>query len=192
MKVKEFLVEPCQRKDIQDFIETNHYSGSINGCFTDYCFKLTYQGNIIGAAFFGQMAMANQWRRFVDSPEKCIELRRLCCIDDTPRNTESYFIGKMLRWLRANTEIELVVSYADAEYGHSGVIYRASNFTYLGFKPGAKVIIHGGKRYHDKAIRTMYKGRLKPFAQRLRDALGSGLACYKDTKGKHCYTYRLR
>ena len=40
-----------------------------------------------------------------------MELRRLVCIDDTPKNTESYFIGKTLRWLKHNTDVEVVVSF---------------------------------------------------------------------------------
>ena len=189
--VKDFVVSICTRKEISEFIEQWHYSGSINGCMTDYCFKLTYQNKIIGAMFYGRMAMANQWKRFGDSPDKVIELRRLCCVDKTPKNTESFFIGKSLRWLKSNTSIEVVVSYADAEYGHTGTIYKASNFTYLGFKKGAKVILYDGKKYHDKAIRTKYKGELKPFAKRLKNALESGNATYTETLGKHTYIFSL-
>lgn len=192
MKVKDFVVELCERSEITEFIETNHYSHNINGCITDYCFKLTYEGNIIGAMFYGRMAMANQWKRFSDSEDGVTELRRLVCIDDTPKNTESYFIGATLRYLKKNTNVKVVVSYADQEYGHFGTIYRASNFEYHGFKKGAKVIMHNGKQYHDKAIRTKYKGELKPFAKRLVDALASGEAYYKETVGKHTYVYNLR
>jgi len=48
------------------------------------------------------------------------------------------------------------------------------------------------RRYHDKTIRTKYKGVLKPFAKRIKDALGSGDAYYKKTKGKFTYTYDIR
>lgn len=192
MKVKEFEVHLCERSEITAFIEANHYSKNINGCIADYCFKLTYNNEIIGAMFYGRMAMANQWKRFGEKESDVIELRRLCCIDDTPRNTESYFIGKTLRYLKKNTTLKTVVSYADQEYGHTGVIYRASNFEYRGFKKGAKVIMYNDKQYHDKAIRTKYKGQLKPFAQRLKDALDNGEAYYKNTAGKHTYVYELR
>lgn len=192
MSVKSYIVKKNDRKDISDFIEKNHYSGSINGCIADYCFGLYDDENLIGAAFFGRMAMAGQWKRFGENERDVIELRRLCCIDDTPKNTESFFIGKMLRWLKKNTDIKVVVSYADAEYGHEGTIYKASNFKYEGFRNGAKVIVWGGKQYHDKAIRTKYKGQLKPFAKRLKDAIQSGNAFYKKTAGKHTYIYRLR
>ena len=46
----------------------------------------------------------------------------------------------VLFWLEQNTKLKTVVSYADAEHGHSGTIYKASNFQYHGFKPGAKII----------------------------------------------------
>tara|TARA_R110000850_G_scaffold223373_1_gene349077 strand:+ start:225 stop:812 length:588 start_codon:yes stop_codon:yes gene_type:complete len=192
MKVKSFTVRRVLRSEVRDFIETNHYSKSINGCIADYCFAMFNGEDMIGAAFFGRMAMAGQWKRFSDKESNVIELRRLCCIDETPKNTESYFIGRMLRWLKKNTDIHIVVSYADAEYGHSGVIYKASNFDYLGKSKGARVIMHNGRRYHDKAIRTKYKGNLKPFAVRIKAALDVGEAYYKDTAGKHTYTYRLK
>jgi hypothetical protein len=97
-----------------------------------------------------------------------------------------------LRWLRKNTEIEVVVSYADAEQNHEGVIYRASNWQYLDFRKGAPVIVWNGKRYHDKSLRTKYKGRLKPFAQNLKTALETGDAKYIPTKGKHTFIYYLK
>ena len=192
MKVKDMKVSLCSRQEISDFIETNHYSKSINGCISDYCFKLTYEDIIIGAAFFGRMAMRNQYKKYSDKPEDIIELRRLCCIDDTPRNTESYFISKMMRYLRLNTAIKKVVSYADQEHGHTGIIYKASNFQYLGMTKGAKVIMLNGRSYHDKSIRTMYNGKLKPFAQRIKDARADGTAYYKDTAGKHTYVYEWK
>ena len=190
--VKQFKCILCERSDIRGFIEKHHYSKNINGCIADYCFALCDKDEMIGAAFFGRMAMPNQWKRFSDTADDITELRRLVCIDDTPKNTESYFIGAMLRWLKKNTNLRLVVSYSDLEYGHGGTIYKASNFKCLGISAGAKVIMYEGKRYHDKSIRTKYKGKLKPFAKRLKDALDSGSAFYKTTKGKNTYIYSLR
>ena len=67
----------------------------------------------------------------------------------------------------------------------------ATNFKHVGFTPGGRVIMYQGKRYHDKTIRTKYNGRLKPFAQRIKDALETGEAYYTKTKGKHIYYYSL-
>lgn len=192
MALQDYTIRHTNRSSISAFIEQNHYSGSINGCIADYCFSLHDGERMIGAMFYGRMAMAGQWKRFAEMENDVTELRRLCCIDDTPKNTESYFIGATLRWLKRNTSHKVVVSYADAEYGHTGVIYRASNFTLEGKRAGARVILFDGKRYHDKAIRTKYKGVLKPFALRIKAALDAGEATYMITAGKFCYTYRLR
>ena len=191
MSLKTWVVKRVTRKDIASFIEKWHYSGSINGCIADYCYALYDNEEMKGAMFFGRMAMANQWRRFSKEEKNVIELRRLCCIDDTPKNTESYFIGAALRQLRKDWRKGVVVSYADKEYGHCGIIYKASNFEMVGEIEGAKVIVWGEKRYHDKAIRTKYKGELKPFAKRIKAALESGEAFYKKTAGKYTFVYYL-
>ena len=192
MSLRDWTVQRVSRQDVSSFIESNHYSGNINGCISDFCYALYDTiGEMKGALFYGRMAMANQWKRFSDNPENVIELRRLCCVDDTPKNTESYFIGRSLKLLESDWMKGIVVSYADKEYGHNGTIYKASNFTMVGEVAGAKVIIYNGKQYHDKAIRTKYKGQLKPFAKRIKDALDSGDAYYKKTAGKYTYIYQL-
>jgi len=191
MKVKDFAIKRVERKDIKNFIEKWHYSGSINGCITDYCYGLYYESNLIGAMFYGRMAMCNQYKRFSANKNNVIELRRLCCIDDTPKNTESYFIGRSLRLLRKDWCNGIVVSYADKEHGHSGIIYKASNFKELEPIKGAKVIVFNGKTYHDKSIRTKHNGILKPFAIRIKNALDNGDAYYKITSGKHTFIYQL-
>lgn len=191
MSVKNYQVIPCERKDIKDFIEEWHYSKSINGVMSDYCFKLMDGEKMIGAMIYGGLAMANAWKKYADSKDDVIELRRLCCIDDTPKNTESYFIGQTLKWLAKNTTIKTIVSYADPEYGHKGVIYQATNFKCIGKTAKGRVIIFNGKKYHDKTIRTKYKGELKPFAKKVKEALENGEAYYKETEGKYIYVYDL-
>ena len=191
-RVKDFTVKICDRKEIKSFIETWHYSKSINGLKSNYCFKLMDKETIIGAMIYGQIGMANVWKKYAANEHDLIELRRLCCIDNTPKNTESYFIGFTLRWLKKNTDIKKVISYADSNYNHSGVIYRASNFNYLGMTLGGRVIVYNNKKYHDKTIRTKYNGKLKPFAAKIKLALKNNLAQYIKTKGKHIYVYDLQ
>lgn len=193
MRVRSFTVRLVDRNEIRDFIETWHYSKSINGVMSSYCFGLYFNGTLIGGMIFGSLGMANAWKKYAESEKKVIELRRLCCIDDTPKNTESFFIGKALKWLLKNTEIDFVVSYSDLNYGHTGVIYQATNFKMVGVTSKGRVIIRksDGKQYHDKAIRTKYKGRLKPFAKKLKDQLENGEAYYKNTLGKNIYVYSL-
>ena|ERR1039458_8498040 len=191
-KVKQFRVELCYIQSITDFIEKWHYSKNVNGLTIDYCFKLIdIEGNIIGAIIYGKIGMADVWRKYAEKESDLVELKRLCCIDNTPKNTESYFIGKTIRWLQKNTSIKKVISYADTTYNHSGTIYKASNFIHVGMTNEGRVIMFEGKRYHDKTIRTMYKGKLKPFALKIKNAIQNGTAKYEDTGAKHIYLYEL-
>lgn len=195
MKLKNILqVRPVLRSEVRHFIETHHYSKSINGVTSDICFGLFWENRLVGAMLFGKLGMAGCWKKYADSADKVIELRRLCCIDDTPPFSESFFIGAALRWLKANTQYAVVVSYADPNHGHQGTIYKASNFTYLGITSPTKVIVRisDQKVFHDKTIRTYYKGKLKPYAQRLVEDLAQGRAEYSTQLGKHIYTYYLR
>ena len=184
--VRDYQVLLCDRKEIVGFVEHWHYSKNVNGLTTDYCFKLLdADGNMIGAMIYGKIAMANVWKKYAQNESELIELKRLCCIDNTPKNTESFFIGHTLRWLKKNTKIKTVISYADTTYSHEGTIYKASNFVHCGMTAKGKVIMYNGKRYHDKTIRTKYKGELKPFAVEIKKALETGDATYVDTLRKH-------
>ena len=49
--------------------------------------------------------------------------------DDLPSNSESRFIGWVLRTIPKGT---ILVSYADSAFGHSGIIYRATNWIFTG------------------------------------------------------------
>lgn len=191
-RVKNFKIVLCHRSEVRDFIEYWHYSKNINGLTTDYCFKLLDEAsNLIGAIIYGKIAMANVWKKYANKEADLIELKRLCCINNTPKNTESFFIGGTLKWLKKNTNIKTVISYADTTYGHSGGIYKATNFASHGMTAKGRVIMYEGKRYHDKTIRTKYNGELKPFANKIKNALLSGDAQYIDTKGKHIFIYNL-
>lgn len=187
-----YTVRQVSRSEVKDFIEEHHYSHNINGLRVAHCFGLFDGETLVGAMLYGGLAMANAWKKYGDSDAEVLELRRLVLIDDTPRNSESFFIGHTLRWLKKNTQVKTIVSYADPNYGHSGVIYRATNFTHVGMTSPGRVIMWRGKKYHDKAIRTKYKGELKPFARELKAALDSGAAKYVKQKPKHIYVYKLR
>ena len=89
------------------------------------------------------------WQMFGENMLKnqkiVLELRRLCTVDDTPKNTESYFIGQTLKYLLKNTNVKTIIAYADPEYGHTGTIYKASNFELIGKTAKGKIIIYNGK-----------------------------------------------
>lgn len=196
-EVRKFRVQACLLAEIKTFVETWHYSKNINGVNANYCFSLHDGDQLIGAMIYGRLGMANAWKKYGRTSEEVIELRRLCCIDDTPKNTESYFIGASLRYLTKHTKIKTIVSYADTYHGHIGTIYKASNFRHVGMTGTTRVIRLGDRQFHDKTIRTYYTNKngirtLKPFATKIKKALEDGTAEYETRPPKHIYVYELR
>jgi len=196
--VRNFTVEPVDRKVIQSFIHRWHYSHDTNGIQQKQCFALYNDGKIIGAIIYAIPSMPNTAKKYnPDNPDRCWELRRLCCIDDTPTNTESYFIGQTLRWIRQNTDTEVIVSYADLEQGHEGIIYKASNFYYLGQSGGGQVLMVDGKKYHARSLNQKEKPYGRALKRRWDNKDGHNFweseqdMHFVKTKPKNIYVYYL-
>lgn len=177
---------------IRSFVEQNHYSRSVNGVKVSYCFAIYTDDVLVGAALFGQLS-TTAWKKYGTCEADVLELRRLVCDQRCPRNTESWFIARCLRWLRKNTLVKTVVSYADPYHGHVGFVYQASNWAYVGQTPSDVLLIdETGKTYHSRAMRTKNNGVLKPFAEKLRLKHDAGLLEKRKVPGKHTYLYALR
>jgi hypothetical protein len=60
---------------------------------------------------------------------KTWELARLYLLDAIPRNAETWLIGRSIRYIKQNhANVRHLVSYADPSAGHSGHVYKASNW----------------------------------------------------------------
>ena len=191
MKARDLEINDCPVSDVRKFIEENHYSKSINGVKITQCFAVTHKGMLCGAVLLGQLS-TTAWKKFGDSEAEVLELRRLVLLDECGRNSESRVIGYCLRWIKKNIkQVKTIVSYADPMHGHSGVIYRASNFKMVGMTPDDKGYYDPelDKTYHSRAMRTKYKGEYKPFVKRLRKKLEDGLLETIILKGKYSYVY---
>lgn len=190
LQPKHFRVRLCTEIEIRDFVEQNHYSKNMNGVMSDCCFSLVYEGAVFGAAVFAGMA-TDAWKKFSDVGSDVLELRRFCLLDSAPKNSESFFLGYCVRFLKKHSNAKIIVSYADESQGHVGTIYKAVGFSYEGATKTAGKWCLNGREYHDKTIRTTYKGKLKPFAERLVKAIADGEATKTEPSMKHCFICTL-
>ncbi len=195
-RLQSFSVKLIDPSESRSFVERWHYSKNATGGTYLYSFGLFHQGFLIGACLYGPVAMRNVAQKYVEQEKDLIELRRLCCIDKTPKNTESYFVGKTIRWLKKNSKLKKIISYADPHYGHEGTIYKASNFTYLGLTgKGCYILDKTGTRRHNRTStgsRIIDGNRIfLPHAVDLQQQLSEGSAKIVKTEGKHIYTYDL-
>jgi len=179
---------------IQQFLKKWHYS--------DYTyiqhketFTLYREGNwgmpeLVGVCVYTRPAGVSAAQKYYpEAPDRCLELRRLCLIDDTPKNAESFFIAKTLRWLKKYTEWEYVISYADPEQGHTGTIYRASNFHYHGMTSGSSYLLVDGKEFHIRTLSMLDR----PYGREINERYKNKDPNVQVIKSgaKHIYTYKL-
>ena len=185
--VRSFIPSPCPREDIRQFLETWHYSGSINGVNISHCFRLdTPAGDLIGAAIVGPPASPQVYRKYSErSKWHLTEIRRLACVDDTPKNTESYFIGWICRWIKKNTPYHRVLAFSDGRVGHVGTIYKASNFKLWG-ETRSRIVRYGQKEYHPRVL-----NKDKPYAREVQRAYAAGEAELVNAGTMYAYTRDL-
>jgi len=116
----------------KSLIIKNHYSHKWSSC--RYAIGLFDGLNLIGVAIYGFPVGRQTVKSITFSLEnnEVLELTRLWLIDEAPKNSESYFLGKTFQWLRKNTNIKVLISYSDPMQDHLGVIYQATNWLYQG------------------------------------------------------------
>ena len=178
MSVTDFTVEHINRKALVSFIEKHHYSHNVNGIQSYHHFGLYTEGNfglpkMIGAMMYAMPSMPATAAKYNPiNPSRCMEL-----------------IGKTLRWLKQNTDIEVIVSFADQHYGHAGTIYKASNFEYLGETAAGQVLMVDGREMHSRSLNQ----KDRPYGRELKRRYDAGdeNIFFKKRKPKHIYTYYL-
>jgi len=132
----QFISDKKQKEECYDFVRKNHYTKSIgSGC--KLCFGLYENENLIGVGLWrtpnGRLTYKLFEKLNVENNKKILDLTRLCCIDETRKNTESFFLGKMIKYIKNNNkDIDFLITYADFNQGHSGIIYKASNWINFG------------------------------------------------------------
>lgn len=109
-----------------------HYLGAA-GFLSQINFGAYFNGELEGAISYGPLsapAMEGYWDR--NTQAGWYEIKRLAMSPDCPHNSESRFIGKTILLLRKRCIVSGIVTYADSGAGHTGIIYKASGFQYMG------------------------------------------------------------
>jgi hypothetical protein len=111
----------------------------------------------------------------------------MACLDSSPCNSESYFIGQLVKWIRKNTDAESVLSYSDMTEGHTGTIYKASNFVCVGQTSPTKNVYWRGERYHPRSLSID-----RDYSYKLREAMKTGEAYIVTGQPKKIWIYNLK
>lgn len=153
-------VGPISTNEASSFVSRWHYSGS--GASRCRCVGL-YRGlDLVGVAAYGSpvsLDAAGSVFGF-EHVSRVMDLQRFVLVDEAPRNTESWFLVRSLRQLKAERpETWAVTSFADSTEGHRGVIYQATNAIYAGEVPPRTQYVDGDGRIRSDRMDGAHVGR---------------------------------
>jgi hypothetical protein len=146
---------PIDKSTSDRFVREKHYSRSPSIFWAG--FGLEIDGLIQGVIVYGQPSPPIQKHAFNDRNFRLYELSRLV-VQTKEKNAASFLIAGSLKMLEKNSA---VVSYADSEHGHCGIVYQATNWLYTGATMSHDhVYIVDGVRTHPMSLRD--KGITNP------------------------------
>ena len=123
--------------DVRALVEKHHYLRTIPGGSIQHVGTLRRKSapdKIVAVSIWTwPNKPVERWmqREYQVAPGKGLNLSRLIAIPSAPRNTATHLMGRDMRALKQR-EFDGVVTYADGTEGHTGAIYRASNWTPAG------------------------------------------------------------
>ena len=151
-----------------------------------YSFGLFNESALSGVVTFGCPASA-PLRKGIAGEEysgDVLELNRLC-LRDNKKNEASFLVSQALKLLPKG---RIIVSFADTEQNHIGVVYQACNFIYCGLS--AKRTdwkVKGKEHLHGQTIADEFRGT-ENRAQAMRDKYGDDFYL-KPRPRKHRYLF---
>lgn len=110
----------------------------------------------------------------------------MACLDSAPKNSESWFLGQIIKWVTSNTDYSFVLSYSDTSVGHNGTIYKASNFKEIGKTSATKWVEWEGKVYHPRSLSVD-----REYSYRLREDVKTGVAIIREGLPKIIWLYTI-
>lgn len=178
----DFLIDDISQHDAKRFVSEYHYSG---GCSNTSVYRhgliCAKGGSLLGVALWlpptrvaAESVNRDDWRRV-------LSLSRLAVHPDVGKNGASLLLGGSIRIIKREGKWKSLVTYADDFMGHTGRIYLATNWQYVGH-------MKGSPRWEDANGRQVSRKSTKSRSnQQMKDL---GFRCV-GTFGKHKFVMHV-
>lgn len=133
LSASEFEVRDAPFAEARALVVEHHYSrgGSNTGVYVHGLYP-DAEETLLGVAWWlpptkpaAASVSAEHWRTV-------LALTRLVIVPDMPTNSASFLLGRSIRIIRGLGRWTHLVTWADEGQGHTGAIYRATNWRYAG------------------------------------------------------------
>lgn len=184
MELNELEVKPIKYKDTLPFILNIHYAKRVPSI--SYSYGLFDKDELIGIVTYGTPSSSGL-RKGICGEEYApivIELNRLC-LKYNRKNEASYLVSKSIKML---PKPSIIVSFADTEQSHLGIVYQATNFIYTGLSAKrSDWKVKGLENLHGQTIADEFRGQ-ENRVKLMREKYGDNFYL-KPRSRKHRYLY---
>lgn len=183
----DFYIDKVSKDDIKELLYNHHYlkdeskdfkSGYNYGLFrrTEWECPLRI-GQCLGACIFTGLPVpeiaVGAFGLQRNEQEGLYELSRLCVhpdIQNEEYNITSWFVSRCIKRFKKDARVRAILSYADSSH-HSGVIYRACNFTYYGLTDPKKDFYYADGTKHSRGSIKGAEGEWRERSRKHRYAM---------------------
>jgi len=151
LKSKDWVVRDVGISTARNIVEAFHYSGGATNTrvYTHGLFKK-------GEDFFDNQCLGVAWwlpptknaaiATYDGDWRKVLSLTRLAINPEVPSNAASFLLGASIRMIKKIGNWDCLVTYADTWRNHTGAIYKATNWEYMGeTKPSLVMVNQDGR-----------------------------------------------
>jgi hypothetical protein len=178
MALEKYVIKRIDYHTAMKIIVEKHYLHRKAPC--SIAFGLFLDDECKGVIVYGTPSSAPLRRGIAgdENVNNVVELTRLWVCDSVPRNGESFLIGNTIKQCGK----EIVVSYAEIEQGHLGIVYQATNWYYTGLSAKRTNWVVEGIDRHCQTIADKYS------SQELKEKYGDKFSL-KPRPRKHRYVF---
>lgn len=159
---EDYYVADCPLKLGQKMVQEHHYAkGGSNTCVYMHGLYRRSDDKLLGVAWWlpptrvaAESVNKEHWK-------KVLSLTRLVVLPEVETNACSYLLGRSIKLIKKDGRFISLVTYADDRMGHTGTIYKASNWIYVGRTgPYPAWVDQNGKQVAAKATKNRTKAEM--------------------------------
>lgn len=177
---QDYYIKLIDNKTATDMVILNHYLHRKASCSYAYGLFEMDTDKIKGCIMYGCPASRPLQKGICGTEEanNVIELTRLWISDDVGKNAESFLIANTIKLVPK----EIIVSFAEIEHGHLGIVYQSTNWIYTGITMKRTQWQINGKKLHSRSVSRSYT------LEEMKEKNGENFY-YADRPQKHRYIY---
>ncbi len=151
LRRSEWYVDTIPMNEALRLVEEFHYSkgGSITSVYRHGLIHKD-SGRVLGVALWMPPTKAAAQCNYSGDFREVLTLSRLSISPEVPRNGCSFLLGASETLIRKDGRYKFLLTYADTWQGHTGAIYKAANWEYLGETKPSEVWVSSDGRMMGK------------------------------------------